>query len=242
MHDALRLAGAAAGVEDIEQILAVHRLARNVGILGDIRQQVVPGDIATGLHRHLFPRPLDDDHFFNAGGFGNRLIRDVLQIDDLSAAKTAIGSDKHFGIAVEYAIAQGAGRKAAEHHHMHSSQARHGQDSSDQFGYQGHINGYPVPLFHAQVLQAFRQAIDHGVQGFVGDGAGCTIIALPVVGDFGTRRGLHVAVQAVVDDVQFTTCKPLEEWFVRPGKGRLPGFKPGQLLCHVVPELEAVFQ
>src|ERR1019366_4829387 len=46
----------------------------------------------------------------------------------------------------------------------------------------------------------------------------------------------------VVGNIEFAIHKPLEERFFGPFKGLLPWFKPVQFFCHVVPELEAIFQ
>src|ERR1700730_100509 len=56
MYDSLWLACAAAGVQDEEHILAVHRLARHVSIFRNICQQVVPVNVPSCLHWHVFPR------------------------------------------------------------------------------------------------------------------------------------------------------------------------------------------
>ena len=53
---------------------------------------------------------------------------------------------------------------------------------------------------------------------------------------------MHMPIQAIVDDIKLSTRKPLEVRLVRPLKGGLPGFKPVQFLCLIIPILKAMRQ
>src|SRR5437588_8058559 len=78
VYNSLWLTSTAAGVENVEYILAVHRFARYNGILGNILQQFIQVHIAALSHRYFKPRMPYDKHFFNSRSLGNSLVRNFL--------------------------------------------------------------------------------------------------------------------------------------------------------------------
>ncbi|HEV8602310.1 MAG TPA: hypothetical protein VGQ68_02835 [Gaiellaceae bacterium] len=67
VHDPLRLRGRAARVEEVEEVLRVHRLAGTRGrilVLG--RDEVVPPLVPPFLHRHVIPRAPENDRLLHA--------------------------------------------------------------------------------------------------------------------------------------------------------------------------------
>src|SRR5260221_1556720 len=96
VYHPLWLARAAAGIQYEEHIPAVHRLAGDDGISGNIFQQVVQVHIAPLLHREVFPGPPNDDHLFHRGRLRDCLIRYLLEFDGSAATIAAIGGGEHF--------------------------------------------------------------------------------------------------------------------------------------------------
>ena len=123
MDNSLWLTRTAAGVKDIEDILAVHRLARHNGVSRNIFQQFVQVHVTTLRHRHFFTSALHDDHLLNSGGLANSFVCNFLELDKFAAAIATISSDEHLGLAVVDAVTKGTRSKATKDHHMGRSQA-----------------------------------------------------------------------------------------------------------------------
>src|SRR6185369_1444639 len=60
VDDALRLAGGARGVEQVQHVLGVHLLGR--AVVGRVLDDVVPPDVAARLHGDLLAGALEHDH------------------------------------------------------------------------------------------------------------------------------------------------------------------------------------
>src|SRR5947208_14911310 len=118
MDNPLRLARTATGIEDIEHILAVHRLTGYDSVCRNIFQQVVQVHVTTLRHRHFFTSALHDDQLLNSGCLANSFVGNFLEFDKFAAAITTIGSDEHLGLAVIDTVSQGTGSKATKYHHM----------------------------------------------------------------------------------------------------------------------------
>ena len=123
MDNPLWLACTATGVEDVEHILAVHRLTGYDGVCRNIFQQVVQVHVTTLRHRHFFTSALHDNQLLNSGCLANSFVGNFLEFDKFAAAIATIGSDEHLGLAVIDAVTQGTGGKATKDHHMSRSQA-----------------------------------------------------------------------------------------------------------------------
>ena len=114
VHHALRLAGAAAGVQNEQRVLRVHHL--RLAVLVHVLQLVVQPHIAALLHRGRPPQALGHDHLLHAGAGLQRLVHHPLHGDLLVAAVQAVAGKHHRGLCVLYAVAQALRAEAAEHH------------------------------------------------------------------------------------------------------------------------------
>ena len=123
MYNSLWLTGTTAGVENVEHILAIHRFARNNGILGNIIQQYIQVHIAARSHGYFKPCMPLDKHLFNCRSFGNSFVGNFLELNNFTAAIATIGCNEYFGITVIHAIAQRTGCKPSKHYHVGSPQA-----------------------------------------------------------------------------------------------------------------------
>ena len=80
VRDPLRLRRRPARVEQVEQILRVHRLARTgCGVVILVVDQLVPPLVAPLLHRHLVAGPAQDDGVLHSRRLGQRLVGVPLQ-------------------------------------------------------------------------------------------------------------------------------------------------------------------
>ena len=100
-------------VEDVEQVLAVHRLGRALGRL--LRHRLVPPQVALGAHRDVVLGAAQDEHVLDRGGLGDGFVGDVLQRDDGAAPPRAVGGDQHLGFGIVDAVAQRHRGEATEH-------------------------------------------------------------------------------------------------------------------------------
>ncbi len=234
VHDPLRLGGGARGVEQVEEVLGVHRLRfRRRRLVAD---RLVPPHVALVEPGHLLLRALHDHAVPDRGGPRDRLVRVALERHRGALPVAAVGGDHHAALRVVDAPGQGIGAEAAEDHRMRRADARAGQHGHGQLGNHRHVDGDPVALLHAHRAQRVRHAAGLFQQLGVGDRARVARLALPEVGDPVAQAVGHVTVEAVHADVQLAADEPL-------GVGRLPleevgpGLHPVEMLRLLGPEL-----
>ena len=153
-HDALRFAGGAGGVEDVERIPRIHRhdVSRFAALLP--RR---PVEIAPGYERRIALRSLHDD----------RVVRFVLRDLDGLVQERLVGDD---GLELD---AAGGGQddlrrrvvdayrelgrgEAAEDDGMHGADPGAGEHGDHRLRDHRHVDDHPVALADAQVPQAAR--------------------------------------------------------------------------------------
>ncbi len=211
---ALGLAGAAAGVEDEQQVFAVHRFRRAVG--GDAFLQVVPPVVAPGFHLDLLAGALNHQDIFHRGhAFRQGFVHLLFQGDDRIFAPASVSGDHEFGLPVDQAISQGFGAKSAKNDTVRCTDAGAGEHGDCSFWNHGHVDADAIAFSHAQLFEDVGKLADFPVQLGVGEGAGVARFALPNQGGFVFAPGSEVPVETVVGNVGFTADKPL-------GKGGLP--------------------
>ena len=125
--------------------------------------------------------------------------------------------------AAEDDVVDGADARAGEHRHRHLRD--HRQEDPDDVA-------RPDPA----VLERVREALDVGQQLGVGDVALLALLPAPVIRDAVAPAGLHVAVEAVVGDVQLPAHEPLGERRVRPVEHLIPGLEPMEIAGPLGPE------
>ena len=94
VDDAFGFAGRAGSIKDEQKILGVHFFRRTIG--GRLRHQIVIPDVAA---RHEIARlvvAFDDDDFFDARRFFQRLVGDFLERNRFAAAQRNIRRDQQF--------------------------------------------------------------------------------------------------------------------------------------------------
>src|ERR1700733_8221492 len=78
VNQPLRLSSRPGGIEDVERVLCIEWLCRTLRC--SLLHQVVPPEIAPGLHLHFAACPPVDDDLLHAGALRERLIDHLLQL------------------------------------------------------------------------------------------------------------------------------------------------------------------
>ena len=259
VHQALGLTGGAGGVNDEQRILGVVQFV-GVGVRLVVHQVVVP-DVAALSPRHSGVRnrvggagAVHHDHVLNVVLTRACLISVHLHGNDLAAAVLAVGGDENLRAGVFHAELQRLGGETTEDEGVDRANTRAGQGENNGFGNDGQVDDHTVTLAHAQGQQAVRCLRDAALQLGVGDGFAVAGFTLEVEGYLVTAARLHVAVHAVVGDVELTALEPLNfgdaELFdavlVEAEGLRLleavrgvPGLSPGEALRLLLPERDA---
>lgn len=219
-------------------MLGVERLGRVLGglpvdgLVPPLVPGVVPGDVLAGA--------ADDEHVLDDPRALDGLVDGRLERGRLAAPVAAVGGDDDAGVGVLDAGGQRVRGEAAEDHRVRGADAGAGQHRDRGLGDHRHVDGDPVALLHAQLQQGVGGLGDLVLELGVGEGAAVAGLALEVDGDAVAVAGLHVAVHAVVGDVQRAVLEPLGERRVRPVErlGRL--LRPGQPAGLLGPEAEPV--
>ena len=244
VHDARRLAGAAAGVQQEERVVGVHGLAGEVHVQGEVFDEVMPPDVAVGGHLHVVEVGVVHHHHM---GHGGALFEDGVQIGleglDLAGADGGVGGDDDLGLgaldtAAHFGIAGEDGR-------MDGADTGTGQHGDDQLGDHGHVQGHTVTLVDVQGAQGVGHTADLGIEHLVGEAAHVHFLfALPDEGGLVAAAGDEVAVDAVEGGVELGAGEPsvLVPRFVGL-QYLVPALEPvDQLRCACTPEVIGVFQ
>ena len=107
-----------------------------------------------------------------------------------------------------------------------------GQHGHRQLGDHGHVDGDPVALAQAQLQQRVGEPLHVGQKLSVGEGPGVAGLPLPIEGHLVAPARGHMAVEAVVGDVQGAADEPL-------GEGQVP-FQGGVEVAVPVEELSGL--
>ena len=188
VHDALGLAGRAAGVEDEQRRLAVQRLGgavgAGVGSISSCHQKSRPGVIVTAL-----PVRRSTTHFSTVGDFCKATSTFSFKRQLLAAPPAAVGREDQLGRGVVVPLGDRLGGEAAEDHAVDRADPGTGQHGDRQFRHQRHVDRNHVALADAQLLQHVGEPADLGVQHLVGQHAGVARLAFPDQGRLVPPRG-----------------------------------------------------
>ena len=227
VRDALRLRGRPARVQEVQQVLRVHRLA---GARGGIRRlpldEVVPGDVPTGRHRHVAARALADDDAAHARARRECVVGVPLERDDRAAAVALVLREKHLAAHVVEPVGQRLRREAAEDDRVRSAESRAGEHGDGKTRPHPHVDPDGRPLLDPERAKAVGRPHDLLEELRVRDRRALTLgLALVVVGDAVAEPRLDVTVEAVVRDVDLPAPVPLR---VRklPFEQRREGLEP----------------
>ena len=234
VDDPFRLAGGAAGIQEIEHVLAVHglRLAgqRLVG------HQVVPPHVAALHHAVIRVAGTPHHHYFLDGGRTvQRLVDVLLEFNDAAPPVAAVGGDNDLRLGVVDPVADRFGAKATEHHAVGSADASASQHGDWQLRNHRQVYGHPVALFHSQALQPVGKPAHLAVQVPVGIYLAVAGFSLPDQCCFVAPGRAQVPVDAVVGYVDLAPGEPFCKRRV-PLQYLVPLLEPVQFLGKFGPE------
>ena len=206
MRDPFGLAGRAARVQEVEEVLGVHLLGRALGRL--VRDELVEPVVAPLGERVLVAAPPHGDHVFDARTLHDRGVRVVLQRDDGAAPPSAVGGDQHLRLRVVDAVAERLGAESAEDHGVRRADLRAREHRDRQLGNHPQVDVHAVALADAEAPQSVRQPADLVQEIAVGEHPGVAGLALPVERDLVATPRLHVAVEEFTDAL---SCPPANQ-------------------------------
>ena len=259
VHQALGLTGRAGGVNNEQRVFCVVQFV-GVGVRLVVHQVVVP-DVAALSPRHSGVRyrvggagAVHHDHVLDVVLTGACFVGVDLHGNDLAAAVLTVGGDENLRAGVFHTELQRLGGETTEDEGVDRANTCAGEGEDNGFGDDGQVDDHTVTLAHAQGQQTVRCLRDAALQLCVGDGFAVAGFTFKVEGYLVAAARLHVAVHAVVGDVELTALEPLNfgdaELFdavlVEAEGLRLleavrgvPGLSPGEALCLLLPERDA---
>ena len=196
VHDALGLAGRAAGVEDDAGIVGLHRLGRALARCA--AHEVVPPVIASLPHRHVWTGPADHDDGLDRGKPLDRLVDRRLQWNDASAPEAGIGCDDHLRRVGVEPIAQRPGREPREDRVEEGADAKAREHGDDGFREVRCEDGDRVTLGDAQRLEHIGELVDFDREHPVGEESALPVFSLPDQGE----TVVGAAGQMSIDEVE----------------------------------------
>ena len=134
------------------------------------------------------------------------------------------------------AVDKGVGGESAEDHGVGRTDAGAGEHGDGQFGSHAHVDGNAVAFLNAEGLENVGKFLDFAMELLIGERADFAGLAFPDDGGFVLTSGLHVAIEAVVGEIDFSASKPLGPGTV-PLQNSVPLVEPMQLFSYASPEL-----
>jgi hypothetical protein len=118
---------------------------------------------------------------------------------------------------------------------VYGADAGAGKHCNGQFRHHAHVQRDAVTFHYAKPLQDVGEDLHLGEHLAIGEGTGVTRFPLPEEGNLLAVPGDHMAVKAVVGEIDFAADEPLGPRRI-PFKNLGPGFKPMQFLGDSGPE------
>jgi hypothetical protein len=205
VDDPLRLPRRSRRVEDVEHVLGVEDGRLEVG--RRLLHEILVDEVTPLFHRDVLHRAPDHEDLLDRLALLDRLVRALLERNDLTAPVTAVGRDQNLAFGVVDAVAQRLGGEPCEHDRMRRSDPCAGKHRCRQLRDHRQIDGDAIALLHAEIDEDVRETADLFVEVAVGDDPGIAGLADPVVSDpLGVVR--QVAVETVVGGVDLASREP----------------------------------
>ena len=210
VHDSLRFAGRAGGVESIERMLGIERGGRAVRALA--RDDFVPPEVAARFHLDRDADALQHQHFFDRRTLLKCFIDVALELDMRAPAPSGVGGDTDLSLGVVDSVGKRLGGKSTEDHRMNRADSRAREHRDRRLWHQRHINRDPVAVLDPQLFERIGGARDFVGQHLIGQHARVAGLALK------NNRGLvavcaaQMTIEAVVGGVDFSANEPFCIW------------------------------
>lgn len=225
MHDALRQAGRARGVDDAERVVRLGRRG-----LGDrrFRVELVPPVIAAAGHRGVTTGAAHDHDGPHAGGAGERLVSGLLEFDPTPAPGGRVRGDQCDRPGLAQAGGERVGPVPGERWHRDRTQHRDREERHGRLRHHREEQHDPVPPPDAELHQVRREPSHLIVQLGVGQDTPAPLITLVDHRRFARDRAPRVPVGAQLGHVDHATGEPAWERRARTGvEHPLVGFGEG---------------
>ena len=118
---------------------------------------------------------------------------------------------------------------------MHRPDPRTGQQGDRQLRRHAHVHGYAVAFPDAKRLESVGKFLNFGVQLGVAEPAHLARLSFPNNRCLVAAGSQHVAIEAVVAQVELAAHKPLGPGLI-PLQHLVPGLEPVQVACHSGPK------
>ena len=164
------------------------------------------------------------------------LVDVLLDVGGLALAPGAVDGDQRLGLGDLHALLDRPDGEAAEDDVVHRPDARAGEHRDDDLGDHGQEDADDVAGLDADVLQRVGELLDVAVEVGVRDVALLALLTAPVERHAVAVAGLHVAVDAVVGDVELPVDEPLRVRRVGPIEHLVPLLLPVEGLGLLLPE------
>ena len=161
VDDPLRLRGRAARVEEVEEILRVHRLARaRGGVVALALDEVLRPDVAAVLHLDVVADAAPDHRRPHARRAVERLVGVALERHLAALAPAGVLRDQDLALHVVEAVGERVGAEAAEDDRVRRAESRAGEHRDRQLRDHPHVDADRRALADAELLERVGEAHD----------------------------------------------------------------------------------
>jgi hypothetical protein len=245
--NALWLSGRSGGVQNEEGVFGGERrgvlreraalFARRCG------EKIVPPDVAPLSHRDgavsvdvvLVQAPEDDD-FLDRRGLCHRLVRHVLQRDDVAAPPRPVLREEYLAFRVIDAIAERVGAEPTEDDRVRRADSRAGEHRDRRLGNHPHVDRDAVACDDTEACERPCETHHFPVKLEVRKRARLSGFPFPHDGCSRARRGFEVAIEAALGEIEL---RPVEEARLRqiPREKLRPRLAPHEVARLLAPKL-----
>ncbi len=196
-------------------------------------QRLVEPDVAAVLHLAVGVCVLDDEDRLDRADAADLLVHRLLDRRGLALAPGAVHRHQRLRLGELHALRDGIRGEAPEDDVVRRADPGARKHRDDDLRNHRQIDPHHVAVADPPVLQGVREPLDVPMQVRVGDVALLALLAAPVERHLVSATCFHVAIEAVVRDVQLAALEPLVEGGIGVVKGRVRLVEPHQELIRL---------
>ncbi len=194
----------------------------------------MPPDVAAFLHRHGLFRPLIDDDVAHERQVLHRFVHRLLQGNKVTASKSSVRGDDHLAVAVLRSVLNRLRTEAREDHAVNRSDSGAGQHGDRKLGDRRQVDRHAVSALDSAALQHVSEPIHLPPDHLIRQHPSISRFSLPDDRGLVPSRGVEVAIQAILRDVDLAADEPLGERRL-PLEDLRPLLDPHQFLGSIGP-------